>query len=101
MLNSWRTATIDRRPGGVWKFVITKNDEKKIGFEGDYLDLQNGKRLAFTWAQMIIHAEGDATLPAEIQVDLSAWGGDGKQAFNAVSDWPRDVIRRSITAIGG
>lgn len=74
--------------------MTTKNDEKTVGFKGDYLDLHDGRRLAFTWAQMIIHAEGDATLPAEIQVDLSARGGDGKQAFNAVSDWSRDVMIR-------
>jgi len=94
MLNSLRTATIDLRPGGVWKFVTTKDDEKTFGFEGDYLDLQNGKRLAFTWAHMITDGEGDATLPAEIQVDLSAKGVGWKQAFKAVSDWPSGVMIR-------
>ncbi len=77
------------------------DDEKTVGFEGDYLDLQVGKRLAFTSAHMITDGEGDATLPAEIQVDLSARVGGWKQAFKAVSDWPSDVMRRQITATGG
>jgi uncharacterized protein YndB with AHSA1/START domain len=75
--NSLHSATIDLRPGGAWQFVTSKDDEKTVGFEGEYLDIQPGERLVFTWARVITYASGerDATLQAEVQVSFIARGG--------------------------
>lgn len=75
--NSLYAASIDLRPGGAWQFVTSKDDERTAGFEGEYLDIQPGERLVFTWARVITYANGEreATLQAEIDVRFSAKGG--------------------------
>ena len=76
--NSLHSAQVDLRPGGAWRFLTSKDDERSVGFEGAYLEVQQDERLVFTWARVVAHANGEreATLHAEIEVRLSA-KGDG------------------------
>lgn len=75
--NSLLSATIDLRPGGSWRFLTSKDAAKSVGYEGEYLDVQPGTRLVFTWSRVVIHANGEreATLHAEIEVNFTAKGG--------------------------
>ena len=75
--NSLLSATIDLRPGGTWRFLTSQDAAKSVGYEGEYLDVQPGVRLVFTWSRVITHANGerDAMLHAEIEVNFAAKGG--------------------------
>ncbi len=74
--NSLHSATIDLRPGGAWKFLKSKDDDKSIGFEGQYLDIQPGEKLVFSWAHVIAHANGEreATPYSRVEVIFTPKG---------------------------
>lgn len=42
------SATIDLRPGGAWQFLESRDAERSVGFEGEYLDIEPSERLVFT-----------------------------------------------------
>ncbi len=103
------SATIDLRPGGAWQFLKSKEEEKSFGFEGEYLDIEPGMCLVFTWCQVITHASGEreATPHSQVQIIFTAmssgsyirlvhsavhgedarrgFGGGWEFAFNALS----------------
>ena len=74
--NSLHSATIDLRLGGVWRFLKSKDDDKSVGFEGQYLDIQPGVRLVFSWAHVIAYANGarEATPYSRVEVDFMPKG---------------------------
>ncbi len=74
--NSLHSATIDLRPGGAWRFLKSKDDDKSIGFEGRYLDIQPGEKLVFSWAHVVAHANGEreATPYSRVEVIFTAKG---------------------------
>jgi uncharacterized protein YndB with AHSA1/START domain len=74
--NSLHSATIDLRPGGAWQFLKTKDGDKSMGFEGEYLDIQPGEKLVFSWAHVIVHANGEreATPYSQVEVNFTPKG---------------------------
>ena len=76
--NSLHSAVVDLRPGGTWRFLVSQDRAKSVGFEGEYIDVRPGERLVFTWSRVIDHADGthEAMLHAEIEVHFTA-RGDG------------------------
>ena len=74
--NSLHSATIDLRQGGVWRFVESKDEEKSFEFEGEYLDIEPGKRLVFTWSKVIAYATGEreSTPYSQVEVVFTATG---------------------------
>ena len=74
--NSLHSATIDLRHGGAWQFLETKDEDKSVGFEGEYLDIEPGERLVFTWSKVIAHATGEreSTPSSQVEVTFSAKG---------------------------
>ena len=74
--DSLHSATIDLQQGGAWQFLESKNEEKTVGFEGEYLDIDPGRRLVFTWSKVIAHATGEreATPKSRVEVVFSANG---------------------------
>jgi uncharacterized protein YndB with AHSA1/START domain len=74
--NSLHSATIDLRPGGAWQFLKSSDEEKSVGFEGEYLDIEPDKRLVFTWSYVVAHATGarDATPYSQVEVNFTAKG---------------------------
>ncbi len=74
--NSLHSATIDLRPGGTWRFLKSKDDVKSVGFEGQYLEIQPGEKLVFSWAHVITHANGEreATPYSRVEVTFTAKG---------------------------
>ncbi|MDH3738355.1 MAG: SRPBCC domain-containing protein [Alphaproteobacteria bacterium] len=90
--NSLHAATIDLRPGGAWQFLELGDAEKSVGFEGEYLDIEPGERLVFTWSKVIAHASGDrdATPTSQVEVTFTAngRGTDVRLVHSAVHDEP-------------
>ncbi len=76
--NSLHSATIDLRPGGAWRFLVSQDDEKTVGVEGKYLEIDPNRRLVFSWCHFTAHSNGrsEATLHARIELTLEA-DGDG------------------------
>ena len=74
--NSLHSATIDLRPGGAWRFLESQDKEKSVGFEGEYLDIDPGKRLVFTWSKVITLASGEreGTPTSQVAIAFSAKG---------------------------
>lgn len=74
--NSLHSATIDLRQGGAWQFLESKDEEKSVGFEGEYLDIEPGERLVFTWSKVIVHASGEreSTPHSRVEVILTEMG---------------------------
>ncbi len=69
--DSLHAATIDLRPGGAWRFVKSSDAEKSVGFEGQYLEIVPGKRLVFSWAHVITHANGEREATPYSRVEVS------------------------------
>lgn len=74
--NSLYSADIDLRPGGAWRFLMSKDDRKLTGFEGEYLDIRPGERLVFSWSHVVEQADGarDATPYSRVEVEFSPKG---------------------------
>ena len=74
--NSLHSATIDLRPGGVWQFLESSDEERSVGFEGEYLAVEPDRHLAFTWSKVIARTTGerDATPISRVEVTFTAQG---------------------------
>jgi len=74
--NSLHSASIDLRPGGAWRFLKSKDKDKSIGFEGQYLDILPDEKLVFSWAHVIAHANGEreATPYSRVEVNFTPKG---------------------------
>ncbi len=88
--NSLYSAHIDLRPGGAWQFVMSRDDQKSMGFEGEYVAIDPDRRLVFTWSHVVVHANNvrDATPPSQVEVTFTA-NGDGtdlRLVHSAVQD---------------
>ena len=72
--NSLHSASIDLREGGAWKFVKTQDDEKSVGFEGEYIEITQNELLVFTWSLIVNHSNGDSksTPPSKVTITFSA-----------------------------
>jgi len=74
--NSIHSVSIDLRKGGAWQFLKTKDEEKSVGFEGHYVDIQPNKKLVFSWSLVTVFADGtrEATPSSRVEVEFSAKG---------------------------
>ena len=75
---SLKSATIDLRPGGTWRFLMSSDDEQSASFEGAYLEVRRAERLVFSWSHVVNRGAGgrDATPESRVEVDFIA-NGDG------------------------
>lgn len=69
--NSLQGASIDLRPGGAWQFLKSSDDEKSVGFEGEYIEIDPDKRLRFTWSYFVEHANGEREASPRSQVEVN------------------------------
>lgn len=74
--NSLHSASIDLRPGGAWRFELSRDADKSVGFEGLYEEIRRDERLVFSWAQVVVHSDGnrDETPTSRIEVTFTAQG---------------------------
>ena len=95
--NSLHSATIDLRQGGTWQFLESKNEQKSVGFEGEYLHIEPGSRLVFTWSKVIAYATGEreSTPYSRVEVTFSA-EGDGTAVRLVHSAMHNEEVRRGF-----
>lgn len=90
--NSLHSAAIDLRPGGAWRFLLSQDADKSIGFEGEYHEIRPGRKLVFTWAHVIAHASGtrEETPRSRIEVIFTAKGAGTtiRLVHSAISNEP-------------
>ncbi len=74
--NSLHSAIIDLRPGGAWQFFKSKGGNTASGFEGEYLVVEPGVRLIFTWSQIIasVSEEHVAVPISQVEITFTANG---------------------------
>ena len=63
-------ATIDLRAGGAWQFLESRDAERSVGFEGEYLDIEPSERLVFTWSKVIAYATGERESTPSSQAEV-------------------------------
>ena len=70
------SATIDLRPGGAWQILKSRNEEKSVGFEGEYLEVEPNAGLVFTWSHVVAYANGerDSTPYSHVEVNFTPNG---------------------------
>ncbi len=69
--NSLISASIDLRPGGLWHFVMSRDGDRSVGFEGRYLEVKPAEKLVFSWAHLIEHANGERETTPYSRVDVT------------------------------
>lgn len=52
-------AEIDLRVGGQWRFFLKSPEEAAAHFEGEYLAVEPGRKLVFSWAHVVVTPEGE------------------------------------------
>lgn len=86
------SAEIDLRPGGRWRFLESVDAENAVGFEGEYLAIEPGRRLVFTWSRFVVRDSGerDATPKSRVEIVLTprGRGTDIRIVHSAIFDEP-------------
>lgn len=75
---SLKSATIDLRPGGAWRFLMSDDGGQSVAFEGAYIEVRAAKRLVFSWSHVVDRGDAgrDATAESRVEVDFTP-NGDG------------------------
>ena len=69
--NALKSVSIDLRPGGEWCFRFPEDEDGSVGFEGEYLDIQVGEKLVYSWAHVREHTNGDREATPFSQVEVT------------------------------
>ncbi|WP_415404546.1 SRPBCC family protein [Tateyamaria sp. SN3-11] len=71
-----RSADIDLRVGGAWRFVMRDDGEQVMGFEGTYRIIDPNARLVFSWSKFTHRPaqHSEVTDISEVDITLSAKG---------------------------
>ncbi|WP_246660567.1 SRPBCC domain-containing protein [Nitratireductor sp. XY-223] len=89
---SLHAAEIDLRRGGRWRFLETVDTGKTVGFEGEYLAIENDRRLVFTWSKFVARASGEreSTPGSQVEIVLTPKGSgtDIRIVHSAIRDEP-------------
>lgn len=64
-------AEIDLTTGGAWRFIVSADDEKTIGFEGNYLEIKPNEKLVFSWQHFVDQTNGVREVSTESRVDVT------------------------------
>lgn len=74
--NSLIACEIDLRIGGKWRFVLEDSPEKKRRIEGEYLEVEENRRLVFSWTfvTQVDGGEPEVTHPSKVSVTFTPDG---------------------------
>lgn len=74
--NSVRTALIDLRVGGVWRFAFNDTPGSINALHGEYLEIVPKERLVFTWIHERAKPDGvlEETTPSQVTVLFEPFG---------------------------
>ncbi|MEM9443483.1 MAG: SRPBCC domain-containing protein [Pseudomonadota bacterium] len=65
------TADIDLREGGRWRFAFPKTDGPRNSFFGEYLTVEQSRRLVFTWHHQRLFDDGQRETTPRSQVTVT------------------------------
>lgn len=68
--NSLHSAEVDLRIGGAWRFLKSSDEKKSVGFEGEYLEIEPGRRLVFSWSKSVTFVDGVRDLSPASRVEV-------------------------------
>lgn len=68
--NSLHSAEVDLRIGGAWRFLKSSDEEKAVGFEGVYFEIEAGQKLVFSWSPSVTFVDGIKELKPASQVKV-------------------------------
>lgn len=84
------SAVINLRPGGRWCFTESTSAAGSVGFEGEYLQIEGGTKLVFTWSKFTEdpsgHREGTPSSRVEVQFNPSGEGTHLTIRHSAIGD---------------
>ncbi|MEM7778093.1 MAG: SRPBCC domain-containing protein [Pseudomonadota bacterium] len=65
------TADIDLRVGGQWRFAFGQREGRQDALRGEYLAIEQGRRLVFSWIHERTFADGNVEASAQSQVSVT------------------------------
>ncbi|PCH46536.1 MAG: hypothetical protein COC23_03960 [Hyphomicrobiales bacterium] len=68
--NSLHSAEVDLCKDGAWRFLVSSDDEKTVGFEGAYIEIETDRKLVFSWSRTITFANGEKELSPASRVEV-------------------------------
>lgn len=94
---SLKSATIDLRPGGAWRFLMAEDGRQSTAFEGAYMEIDPPARLVFSWSHVIDHVESgrNATPESRVEVEFTR-NGDGTDVRLVHSGIEVEGARRGV-----
>jgi len=57
--NSLISVSVDLRVGGKWSFLLSQTPQKTVKLMGEYLEIEAGKTLIFSWSHVEESASGE------------------------------------------
>lgn len=69
--NKLASAEIDLVVGGQWRFTMTSQGDERHAILGEYLEIDPGRRLVFTWAHEKRHADGRVETSPHSRVEVA------------------------------
>jgi len=74
--NLLAAAEIDLRVGGQWRFHLNTSGEASERFEGEYLAIEPGERLVFSWSHVAVAPDGtrEATPTSKVSITFEPVG---------------------------
>jgi uncharacterized protein YndB with AHSA1/START domain len=88
-----RSAEIDLRVGGAWRWVMDAHSGHEVGFHGVYREIVPGERLVFTEAY-------EGAPDAEALVTVTFTETQGRTTLSILMDLPSREVRDAIVASG-
>ena len=69
---SLHSAEVDLRPGGRWRFTESASAAGAVGFEGHYIEVEQERRLVFSWSKFTVDAAGihSESTPSQVEVNF-------------------------------
>lgn len=84
------SADINLQVGGTWRFVMSEDDDGSMGFEGEYLVIDNDRRLVMIWSKFTEPSSAPRESPPMSQVDITlsakGVGTDIRIVHSAIED---------------
>jgi uncharacterized protein YndB with AHSA1/START domain len=69
--HSLESVEIDLREGGAWRFAFPQSEECRSALGGEYVAIENGRRLVFTWRHERIFGDGRTETTPQSQVTVT------------------------------
>ena len=66
-----KAAEVDLRIGGAWRFHMGSSGDAETYLQGEYLEIEPGERLVFSWCYVVAGADGESESSPVSQVTIT------------------------------